>query len=241
MRLKIESYGRCISIDTVVSVNDRADYGIERRRVGGNDGNVTSHNLNVVELGLENAILCGNEALGTDTYVYRTVINTGYVKNCRLTEVKLAALYLTLKYVDGGSTKELSNKEVSRIVINLLGLTYLLYNSKLHNYDNVGNGHSLFLVVSYKYGSDTGFSLDSSDFFTCLETESCVKVGERLVEKKYARHLYKRTRNSNSLLLTAGELAGLSVHKLIDLYKLCSLVSAVEHLLLVHLVLTLRF
>ena len=77
MRLKIELNGCGISVNLVVGVNDGANGRIERCGMSGNDGYVTTHYLNVAEIHLKNAILSGNKALGTDTYVNSTVIYAG--------------------------------------------------------------------------------------------------------------------------------------------------------------------
>ena len=94
--------------------------------------------------------------------------------------------------------------------------------------------------MGYEDGGDAGLALDSSDLLTGLKTKSCVKVGKGLVEKKNSRELNERTRDSNSLLLTAGKLRGLSVHKVVDLYELSCLVCSCDHVLLRELVSTLK-
>ena len=240
MRLERIFYLGSCCVNVSVCVDYRTDNGIERIIVGRNDAYVSTHYLNTADLTSERSVVIKNEALGTDTYGNLAVINTGSVKNCTLAYEELATLNLALKYVDGGSTTELSNEEVNGIILNLLGLTNLLNNAKLHNYDHIRNGHCLFLVVCYEYGGNLGFSLNSSDLFTSLKTKTCVKVGERLVKEKNSGHLYQRSRDSNSLLLTAGKLAGLSVHKLVNLYKLRCLVCSLKHSLLSHLVRTLE-
>ena len=67
MRLEIKLNCCQILTDFVIRVYDGTNYGIKRCGMSRNDRYVTAHNLNVVKGSLENAILCGNEALRTDT------------------------------------------------------------------------------------------------------------------------------------------------------------------------------
>ena len=120
MGLEREGNSLGAELDVVVRINDGTNNGVGRCLVGGNDGNIAAHNLNIGELAHKCAICRGNEALGTDAYIYRLVLNTGNIENAVLAEVELATGNYTLKYIDGGSSKELGNKEVGRIVINRL-------------------------------------------------------------------------------------------------------------------------
>ena len=139
MRLEIKSNSRVFLADLVVCVYDRANYGIYGSGVGGYYGYVTAHYLNVVESRLKSTVCGRNKAFGTDTYEYILILYAGNVENCGLAEIELAALNSTVEHVDRRSTKELCNEEICRIIINLLWLTCLLNNAKLHNYDDVGD------------------------------------------------------------------------------------------------------
>ena len=168
MSLKIEGNGLLGCIYLIVRINDGADSGRKHCGVRGNDAYVTAHYLNVGELALECAILCGNKAFGTDTDINLAVGSARNAENLCAADIKLLSLYLTLKYVDGRSTEELSNEEIDGVIVNNLRLANLLNNAELHNDDNVGDGHCLFLVVGYEDGGDTGFLLNSSDLLTGL-------------------------------------------------------------------------
>ena len=124
-----------------------------------------------------------------------------------------------------------------RLVIDLLGLADLLENAVLHDHDPVGDGHGFILVVGDEYGGDAGFPLDALDFLTGLQSQPGVKIGQRFVKEKHLRHFHKGARNGDSLLLTAGELRGFSVHESVNLHQLCNLQRLFVHLVLGHSVL----
>ena len=196
----------------VVGIDDRANYGIQGCGIGGYYGAVTAHNLNVVEHAGHFAVKIQLEALRSDTYKDLLILYACNIQNSLIVYIELAVSNLALKYVDGRCTQELGYEQVYRAVIYVLRSANLLNYAQLHNYNHVGDGHCLFLVVGYENGGNLGFSLNSSDFFSGLQTESCIKVGKRLVQKKYTGHLYQSSCDGNSLLLTALKLVGLSVH-----------------------------
>ena len=118
-------------VDVCIGVDDRTDYGVMGALVSRNNAYVTTHYLNTAYLTGKRTVVVEVEALGTDTNGNVTIVDTGDVENCALANVKLAALNLTVKYVDRRSSKELRNEEVGGIVINILGLAYLLNNTKI--------------------------------------------------------------------------------------------------------------
>ena len=82
-----------------------------------------------------------------------------------------------------------------------------------------------------KDGGDFGGALDFPNLLPGLEAQPSVQVGERLIQQQDVRHFYQRPGNGHPLLLAAGQLAGLAVQKLPDLYQRGCLIHTPGHLL----------
>ena len=83
-----------------------------------------------------------------------------------------------------------------------------------------------------EHGGDAGLPLDAADLLAGLEAQPGVQVGQRLVQQQHPGHLHHGAGDGHALLLTAGHLAGLAVHKPFDLHQLRRLLNAALHLLL---------
>ena len=64
---------------------------------------------------------------------------------------------------------ELGNEKIFRIVIYLLGSAYLHNNALPHYHDDIGNAHSLLLVVSNENGGNARALLYPSYLLSCLK------------------------------------------------------------------------
>ena len=82
-----------------------------------------------------------------------------------------------------------------------------------------------------KNGGDLRLPLDAADLLSRLQAKTGVKVGEGLIQKENPRHLHQRTGNGDTLLLAAGELAGLALHQHLDLHQLRGLKRTFLHFL----------
>ena len=91
-----------------------------------------------------------------------------------------------------------------------------------------------------KYRRDQRLALDAADLLTRLQAETGVQIRERLVQKKDTGTLDQGAGDRHTLLLTAGKLARLALHELIDLNDLGSLEGFRFHFLLGQLVLSLQ-
>ena len=93
MRFKREGYGSALGVDLVVGIDDSTYYGVERCGVLANYAHVATHYLNIREISGEGTVSIGNEAFGTDTYVYFLICNAGYGENVLAVDVELLANY----------------------------------------------------------------------------------------------------------------------------------------------------
>ena len=71
-----------------------------------------------------------------------------------------------------------------------------------------------------KYRRNQRLALDAADLLTRLQTETGVQIRERLVQKKDTGTLDQGAGDRYALLLTAGKLARLALHELVDLNDL---------------------
>ena len=178
---------------------------------------------------MERTVFIENEAFGTDADPDVLVGNICSITDRIIADVNLAALDLAFKYIDRRCAQELRDEQVDRVVIDILRLADLLDITVLHDDDHVGDAHGLFLVMCDEDRGDAGLLLDTADLLTSLQTEAGVEVRQRLIEKKDARNFDKSAGDGDTLLLTAGELARLAVHEVVDLNKLGSLQGLVIH------------
>ena len=103
---------------------------------------------------------------------------------------------------------KVGNKLAFGVVVDVLGGTHLSNDAILHNDNLVGDAHCLALVVGNVHCGDAGFLLDAAYLGTHADTELCVKVTQRLVKEQHAGLNHQRSCQSNTLLLTTGELVG---------------------------------
>ena len=126
MGLQAETNGLCRQVDLVVCVHDGTNQRILGCHMGRNHAHITTHDLQVGQLALQSAGGIYFEALGTDTHDHILVSHTGYIQNSVLAQDQLAIGNLAIEHVDGRSTQELCNEQVTGIVIDFLGLADLL-------------------------------------------------------------------------------------------------------------------
>ena len=94
----------------------------------------------------------------------------------------------------------------------------------LHNGDPVGDGQRLLLVVGDIDGCDAQPPLQFLDDGTHLHPELGVQVGKRLIHQQHAWLNDKGPGQGHPLLLAAGQLAGLALCQMGNLYQLQGLV-----------------
>ena len=169
---------------------------------------------------MQRAVVIGHKALRTDADPDLPILRAGHVEHRIPTDHQSAAFNAAAEHVDRRRTKEFGNEQVDRVVIDLLRLADLLNHAGLHDDDHVGDTHCLLLIVRDEHGRNFRFTLDTADFLPRLKPQARVEIGERLVQQQHARPLHQRARDGDALLLSAGELAGLAIHQLIDLDEL---------------------
>ena len=103
-------------------------------------------------------------------------------------------------------TDEVRNHFVGRLGINFVRCADLLYNAGTHNNYAVAHCHCFALIMSYVYNSNAQFFLNSKDFKAHGFTQLSIQVRQRLIQKQQSGLCYQGTRQSYTLLLTAGQL-----------------------------------
>ena len=95
------------------------------------------------------------------------------------------------------------------IVVDLGGGTHLLELALVHDHDPVGEAHGLLLVVGDEDDRDAQVALDLLQLLAHLLADLGVQGGEGLVEKQQGGLQEQGAGNGDTLLLAAGELAGI--------------------------------
>ena len=135
-----------------------------------------------------------------------------------------------LRKLMGGLPRKEATKLLLGLVWIFMGTGILLNHALLHENDGVRDAHGLFLVIGDKDGGNFGFQLDAAHLLTHLHAEAGVQVAQRLVQKQKGRILDQRPGDGHTLLLTAGELLGLTLQKVLDLYQLSDLLDGLFRL-----------
>ncbi|MNC59036.1 hypothetical protein D3C75_1088140 [compost metagenome] len=73
----------------------------------------------------------------------------------------------------------------------------------VHDYDPVGNGQCLLLVMGDNHHRQSKLSLNFPELLTHLVAQLGVQGGERLVQQQDCRLQQQRSRHRNTLLLSA--------------------------------------
>src|SRR5438270_6017088 len=119
-----------------------------------------------------------------------------------------------------GSADEARDKFRPRLLINLLGRAYLLGASVVHYDDEVGSRHRFGLVVRHVNRGVFVGVVQTADLEPHLLAQIGVEVRERLIEQQRLRLDDEGASKPDALLLTAGELAWVSLgelHQMSDL------------------------
>ena len=114
---------------------------------------------------------------------------------------------------DIGFTDEIRNKGVDRLVVDIGRAADLLDNAVVHNDNAVTHRQRFFLVVCDVDKGDAGALLNTLQLDLHVLAQLEVEGAERLVEQQHARLAYQRTRDGNTLLLTAGKTGHIAVFK----------------------------
>ena len=170
---------------------------VDRAGIFRHDAYVTTHDLHISHFAVKRTVFIQDKSFRTDTHSDLLIRHTGDLQDPVISDIQAAAPDRTVEYIDRRCSQELGNEQVAGVVIDLLWLTDLLNHAQLHNHDIVGDGHCLLLVVGDKDRSDLGFSLNSADLLTGLQSQSCIQVGKRLIQQQrvaIARALVKMPR-----------------------------------------------
>ena len=232
MRFDRKTDFRAGRIHLDVTADDGANGRTGSSFIFGYDTHITAHDFDTEQLAAHRSVVVGDETFGADTDPQLLIFDFRAVRDGFVADVYFAALCFAFKNIDRRSSEEFCDEQVDRIVVDFLRFSDLLNIAVFHNDDHVRDAHSFFLIMCDEDCRYAGFLLDAADFLTGLQTQARVEVRQRLVEKKHARYFDQGTGDGDTLLLTAGELARFSVHKMVDLYQFCGFEGFVFHDLL---------
>ncbi len=108
-----------------------------------------------------------------------------------------------------GVADELGDVGSGRTVVDFAGRGDLFEFSRAKKRDAVGHDHRFFLIVGDEDEGDSDLALERLQFDLHLTAEVGVERGERFIEKKKARAIYKSAGEGDALLLAAADLGGL--------------------------------
>ena len=114
---------------------------------------------------------------------------------------------------DIGFADEIRNKGVDRLVVDIGRAADLLDNAVVHDNHAVAHGERLFLVVGDVDKGDAGALLNALQLDLHVLAQLEVERAERLVEQQHTRLAHQRTRDGDTLLLTAGKTGHIAVFK----------------------------
>ena len=114
-----------------------------------------------------------------------------------------------------GFADEIRHKPVDRLVINFAWRTDLLDLARRHDGNAVRHGQRFFLIVRDENEGDAGFGLKALQLDLHFLAQFVIECRERLVKQQDFRLRGKRSGKCDTLLLAAGNLAGLAIgHRL---------------------------
>ena len=111
----------------------------------------------------------------------------------------------------------------------------MLYNAGTHNNYTVAHCHCFALIMGYIYNGDAQFLLNSKDFKAHGFTQLSIQVRQRLIQKQQSGLCYQSTRQSYTLLLTAGQLMRITLAVFTKVNQLQHLLYALFTLFLIYL------
>ena len=120
---------------------------------------------------------------------------------------------LSFNKVYRGVADEIGNKEIIGAAVNGEGSIILLENTVIDKAYLGSEGHSLHLVMGNVNKGGACFNMKSLQLVSHLKAELCIKVGERLIHEENGGLGSEGSSNSNTLLLTARKLCGVSIHE----------------------------
>ena len=142
--------------------------------------------------------------LGADDHVHRLVWLKAAVQAAELAAENLHHVVGAHGAVeDVALADEIRHKGVLRLVIDVLGRTYLLYTPLVHDDHGVAHCERLFLVVRYIYKCDAQLLLDAFELVLHVFAQTQVQRAQRLVQQQDLRPVDKRARYGHALLLAA--------------------------------------
>ena len=118
-----------------------------------------------------------------------------------------------------GIAHEGGGEAVDRVGIHGVGRGDLLYGALAHEDNLVGDAHGLLLIVGDENRGDLGLLLNPPDLRAHFHAQAGVQIAQRLVQQQYIRLLDQGPGDGYTLLLAAGELSGLALEKVLDLYQ----------------------
>ena len=119
----------------------------------------------------------------------------------------------------GGKAHKVCNKGRGGPVKDLLGLANLQNVAGIHDNDPVCQGDGLLMIVGHDDGGDAQLLLDALDLHLHLYPELGVQVGEGLIQQQNGGTGHQSPGQGHPLLLTAGELPGITLVHAGKLYQ----------------------
>ena len=125
---------------------------------------------------------------------------------------------LGLHEVDGGVAYEVGHKQVVGLVVHSEGGVVLLEHAVFNEADLGGQGHGLHLVVGDIDEGRTGLHVEALELIAHLQAQLGVQIGQGLIHEQHRGLGGQGAGDGHPLLLAAGELCGVAVHKHADLH-----------------------
>ena len=159
--------------------------------------------------------------LGAEHYVHRLIRGKSSVHTLK---VRIIELHQTVFYHMSGDDIALSHEvchiTVHGLIVDVLGRTYLLDLSVLHDHDLIGHGQGLFLVMGHIDESNAYLLLYALKLILHLLAELQVQCPQRLIQKKHLGLIDQGPGYGHSLLLASGKQGHILLLKALQAYEL---------------------
>ena len=116
-------------------------------------------------------------------------------------------------------TDKVGDKSILRLIVDVLGRAYLLDPALVHDDDLVGHRECLFLVMRDIDEGDAQLVVHILELDLHLLAHLEVQRAKRLIQKQDLRLIDQRSRDCDTLLLTAGKRADASLLKSLQIYQ----------------------
>ena len=132
-------------------------------------------------------------------------------------------------------TDEVCNHLIGRLGVDFVGSADLLHNAHAHYNHTVTHSHGFALIMGYINNGDAGFLLDFQNLKAHGFTQLSIQIGQGLVQKQQAGRSHQSASQGYTLLLTTGQLVGITLAIFTQVYQLQHFLHTTFTLSLIHL------